>query len=113
MMKRRTVVAALCTTLAAVLFAGGAQGSTDKVRRIGLLAQDIQPGLQETFVAQLRTLGYVEGKNLVLEVRNAAGRNERLAALADELLRLKVEVIVAVNTPAVQAAKEATQTVPI
>ena len=78
-----------------------------------MLAQDLQPGLLETFRDELRQLGYVEGKSIHVELRNAAGRNELLAGLSDELLRLKVEVIVAVNTPAVQAAKKGTKTVPI
>ena len=90
---------------------GGAQ--TAAGRRIGVLAQDIQPGLLETLRDELRTRGYVEGRDLVIEVRNAAGRADRLRALADELLKLRVEVIVAVNTPAAKAAKQATSTVPI
>jgi putative ABC transport system substrate-binding protein len=58
-------------------------------------------------------LGYIEGAGISIELRNAAGRNERLPALADELLRLKVDVIVAVNTPAAKVAKKATQTIPV
>jgi putative ABC transport system substrate-binding protein len=57
--------------------------------------------------------GYVEGRDISIELQNAAGHNERLPALADDLLRLKVDVIVAVNTPAAQAAKKATKTVPV
>jgi ABC-type uncharacterized transport system substrate-binding protein len=83
------------------------------VHRVGLLAQDLQPGLLETFRDQLHRLGYVEGRSIVVETRNAGGHNDRLPGLADELLRLNVEVIVAVNTPAAQAAKKATHTVPI
>jgi len=84
-----------------------------RVHRIGILAQDLQPGLLETFRTELHKLGYVEGSGISIELRNAAGRNERLPALVEELLRLKVEVIVAVNTPAAQAAKNATKTVPV
>jgi putative ABC transport system substrate-binding protein len=69
------------------------------------LAQDLQPGLLETFRDELRRLGYVEGSSVSIELRNASGHNERLPALAQELLRLKVDVIVAINTPAAQAAK--------
>jgi putative ABC transport system substrate-binding protein len=82
-------------------------------RRIGVLAQDLQPGLLETFRDELRKLGYVEGSGIRIELRNAAGRNERLPALVEELLRLDVDVIVAINTPAATAAKNATRTVPI
>jgi ABC-type uncharacterized transport system substrate-binding protein len=81
--------------------------------RIGVLAQDLQPGLLETFRDRLRELGYVEGSSIDIELRNAEGRNERLASFAEELLRLYVEVIVAINTPAALAAKKATTTVPI
>jgi putative ABC transport system substrate-binding protein len=94
-------------------FAASAQPSTVPAHRIGLLAQDLQPGLLETFRDELHKLGYVEGVGVNIEMRNAAGQNERLPALTEELLRLKVEVIVAVNTPAVQAAAKATRTVPI
>jgi putative ABC transport system substrate-binding protein len=80
---------------------------------VGVLAQDLQPGLLETFRDELHKLGYVEGKTIGIEVRNAAGKSERLPALANDLLRLKVNVIVAVNTPAAKAAKKATKSVPI
>ena len=81
--------------------------------RIGVLAQDLQPGLLETLRDELTRLGHIEGRNMTIEVRNAAGRSDRLPAMVDELLRLEVEVIVAVNTPAAQAAKKATSTIPI
>ena len=60
-------------------------------------------GLDGGLRNELQKLGYVEGTNISIELRDAAGQNERLATLAEELLRLRVEVIVAVNTPAVQA----------
>ena len=85
-----------------------------QVHRIGVLLHNgAPPGLFEAFREGLHELGYVEGENLTLELRNAAGKNERLSALADELLRLKVDVILAVNTPAAQAAKKATARVPV
>jgi putative ABC transport system substrate-binding protein len=84
------------------------------VHRIGILAHDVPPPrLLETFREGLHERGYVEGKNLTVEVRNAEGKNERLSALVDELLRFKVDVILTVNTPAAQAAKRATATIPI
>jgi len=83
------------------------------VLRVGVLAQDLQPGLLETLRDQLQRLGYVEGKGIVIDVRNAGGRSDRLPALVAELLRLSVDVIVAVNTPAAKAAQNATKTVPI
>jgi putative tryptophan/tyrosine transport system substrate-binding protein len=61
----------------------------------------------------LRELGYVEGKNIVVEYRWAEGKIERLPDLAAELVRLKVEVIVTAGPPPTRAAKEATVTLPI
>jgi putative ABC transport system substrate-binding protein len=92
----------------------GAQAQQPKaIRRIGVLAQDLQPGLLETFRDELRKLGYVEGSDIRIELRNAAGRNERMPGLVEELLRLDVDVIVAINTPAARAAKNATRTIPV
>jgi putative tryptophan/tyrosine transport system substrate-binding protein len=90
-----------------------ARAQQKQVHRIGVLSQDLQPGLLETFRDELHKRGYVEGSNISLELRNANGHNERLPALAEELLKLNVDVIVAVNTPAAQAAKKATRTIPI
>ena len=109
-MRRREFI-----TLVGGLFAWpvAAHAQQRQAQLVGILSQDLQPGLLETFRDELRGLGYVEGQNIKIELRDAAGRNERLPALAEELLRLKVNVIVAVNTPAVQAAKKATKTVPV
>ena len=86
------------------------------IPRIGYLAGDLTTGqhLHDAFRQGLRDLGYVEGRNLVIETRSAEGRSERLPALAAELVALKVDVIVtAGGTLAALAAKQATQTVPI
>jgi len=99
-----------CMLLVAPSVAGAQPAA---VRRVGVLAQDLQPGLLETFRGELQRLGYVEGKTLAIEVRNAAGRESRLPTQAADLVRLKVEVIVAVNTPAALAASKATSTIPI
>ncbi len=112
-MRRRDILHLLCGAIAAALPRAARAQQVASPNRIGVLAQDLQPGLLETFRDELRKLGYVEGKNISIELRNAAGRNDQLPALADELLRLKVEAIVAINTPAAQAAKKASQTVPI
>ena len=110
-MIRRTFLLVVAFLLAAVV--ARAQQAR-KVHRVGVLLHDgAPPGLLEVFREGLHELGYVEGKNITIELRNAAGRNERLSALADELLRLKVDVILAVNTPAAQAAKKATAAIPI
>ncbi len=113
-MRRRDILQLLCGAAAAALpFATHAQQSVTPAHRIGVVAQDLQPGLLETFRDELHKLGYVEGAGIGIELRSAAGRNDRVPALAEELLRLKVEVIVAVNTPAAQAAKKASQAVPV
>jgi putative ABC transport system substrate-binding protein len=84
-----------------------------KVYRIGLLSPTSQsPGI-EAIRAGLQTLGYVEGHNLVIEYRSAEGRFDRLPDFAAELVRLHVDVIVAVVTQASLAAKNATSTIPI
>ena len=108
--RRRFLLTSLAGAFAVPLAAGAQPGV---VHRVGILAQDIQPGLLETFRDELRLLGYVDGKNIVIDVRNAEGRNDRLPPLIDDLLRLKAEVIVAVNTPAAKAAQKATRTVPV
>jgi len=102
-MIRRTLILIVAFLLAAVV--AQAQPAS-RVHRIGVLLHDgAPPGLLEAFREGLRELGYAEGKNIAIELRNAEGKNERLSALADELVRLKVEVILAVNTPSAHAAK--------
>jgi len=91
---------------------------TGKVYRIGILgnAPPTTPAvarLYEAFAEGLRERGYMEGENLVIERRWAEGRVERFPSLAAELVRLKVEVIVAGPTPPAVAAKNATGTIPI
>ena len=85
-----------------------------RMYRIGVLSPGAgPPGPLEAFREGLRDLGHVDGQTVVIEWRFADGKNERLPALADELVRLKVNVIFAVNTPAAWAAKKATTTIPI
>ena len=87
---------------------------TEKTRVIGYLSPANGPTVgTEVFRRGLRELGWFEGQNLRIEYRWAARRADRLPALADELVRLKVDLIVAQSTPAVQAAKTATATIPI
>ena len=69
-------------------------------------------GPHEAFRQGLRELGYVEGENVVVESRSAEGKLDRLPALAAELVRLKVDVIVTGGSEATRAAKEATVTTP-
>ena len=106
------VVLALSLTLAPL--AAEAQQAA-KVARIGWLGDKPagNPHLREAFLQGLRDLGYVEGRNLVIEYRSAEGKFERFPAVAAELVALKVDVIVAPGTPAALAAKQATRTLPI
>jgi putative tryptophan/tyrosine transport system substrate-binding protein len=114
-MDRRAFLGALGFVV--VPLGAGAQPA-GKVYRLGYLAitstpaRSSAPGF-EALVAGLRELGYVEGKNLVIDERYAEGRPERYGELAAELVALRVDVIVTVGMPAVLAAKRATSTVPI
>ena len=85
-----------------------------KLYRIGILSPDLPPpGFLDAFRQGLRELGYVEGHNIAFEVRSAEGYSQRLAALANLLVELKVDVILGINTPSVQAAKKSSATIPI
>ena len=87
-----------------------------KISRIGFLSTTSPsnvPTRLEAFRQGLRDLGYVEGKNIVIEYRYAEGNIDRLPALLDELMRLKVDVIVASGPSPTRAAKKATATIPI
>jgi putative ABC transport system substrate-binding protein len=86
---------------------------TAKAPVVGLLDGGERLEWWAAFRQQLRELGYVEGQNVAFEARFASGRFERLPALAQELVRLKVAVIVTSGTVAAQAAKRATSTIPI
>jgi len=109
---RLVVIVSFSLTLLAMPLAAGAQ-QTEKVYRVGLLSPTSQGFGVEAFRKGLRDLGYVEGHNIVVEHRSAEGRFDRLPELAAELVRLRVDVIVAVVTQASLAAKNATKTIPI
>src|SRR5229473_7251338 len=113
-MERRTFMAMLTGGIVAAPFTAEAQQAA-KIARIGYLVLNLaaNPHLTEAFRQGLRDLGYVEGRNVVIEYRDAEGKFERLPALAAELVALKVDVIVAGGTPAALAAKQATTTLPI
>src|SRR6266705_1801959 len=112
-MDRRDTVLALLA-LGAVPLAAEVQQAA-KIARIGYLTSSlgVNPHLPEAFHQGLRDLGYVEGRNLVIEYREAEGKADRLPALAAELVALKVDVIVASGTLAALAAKQTTRTLPI
>jgi putative ABC transport system substrate-binding protein len=117
-MTRRRIGLLVTLTLAILVvpLASNAQQAT-KVHRVGWLITGSPPSGSDprldTFRQGLRELGYIEGQNLVMEYRYAAGSEERLRALAAELVRLKVDVMVAGGCRAIRAAQHATRTIPI
>ncbi len=113
-MHKKITRRAFCSMLLVFPFPAWAQ-QAKKIPRIGVLSSG-SPGpspLLDAFKQGLRDLGYVEGQNIVLEHRFGEGKLERLADLAAELVRLKVDVIFTINAPAARAAKNVTKTIPI
>ncbi len=114
-MSKKLFCFALCAMLFSLCFPAQAQQPTN-IPRIGYL-EAVSPSISavrsEAFRQGLRELGYVEGKNIVTEYRYAEGKRDRLPALAAELVRLKVDVIVTAGASATRAAKKATSTIPI
>jgi putative tryptophan/tyrosine transport system substrate-binding protein len=113
-MERRAFLGTLAGGLLAAPLTVEAQQAA-KVVRIGYLAANLaaSPHLREAFFQGLRDLGYVEGRNVVIEYRDAEGKYERFPALATEPVALKVDVIVVTSTPSAVAVKQATRTIPI
>jgi putative ABC transport system substrate-binding protein len=111
---RRRLLIAVGAALAAPAF-----GQDGKPRRIGFLAplsrstRARPDAFYDAFVEGMRDAGYVEGKNLVIEWRFADGKFDRLPALAEELARSNVELIVTHSTPAIRALQRATRSIPI
>jgi putative ABC transport system substrate-binding protein len=111
MNRRCFLLTSLVGAIGAPLVAEAQQAG--KIARIGFLSLSSGPNPNMDIFRGLRDLGWVEGQNLAVEYRWAAGREDQLPALATELVRLKVDVIVTSTTPAAQAAKQATTTIPI
>src|SRR4029453_17902450 len=112
--RRRFLLTLVAGALAVPLDGKAQQGG--RVYRIGYLgagSPSAQANRVEALRAGLGDLGYVEGKNIVIEFRWAEGRSDRLSDLAAELVRLNVDVLVTGGTPAILAAKQATTTTPI
>ncbi|TMH04734.1 MAG: hypothetical protein E6H67_10200, partial [Betaproteobacteria bacterium] len=114
MASRRAFLATMMGGLLAKPLPVGAQ-QAGKVYRIGFVwdSPAVWPNALEAFRQGLRDLGWVEGKNIVVEYRWAEGRFDRLPSLMDELVRLKVDLIVAPTSIYTGAAKRATSTIPI
>lgn len=112
-MRHRIQAVMLCTVaLFGILGWTGPCSAQAKVARIGFLTP-ASGGVWPEFVEALRSLGYVEGQTITFEVRTADNNLGRLPALAAELVRSKVDIIVAVSPPAIRAAKQVTSTIPI
>ena len=111
-MDRRTFLAGTGAVLLVAPFAAEAQ-RPGKIHKIGFLAANIPGSASKNFLQGLRNLGYVEGRDFVMEYRFAEGHRDRLPELAADLVRARVDLIVTGGTPATMAAKQATQTIPI
>jgi len=102
-----------CSLLLALCFPSEAQ-QPKKVPRIGYLSSgSTNPDFREAFWQGLRDLGYVEGKNIVIEYRSAEGKFDRLPELTAELIGLKVDVLLATNSTAARGARKVNTTIPI
>ncbi|HSE89029.1 MAG TPA: ABC transporter substrate-binding protein [Candidatus Binatia bacterium] len=116
MNKRKLGSFALCAMLLSLSASAEAQ-QPKKVTRIGYLrfagVASVNPLRTDAFRLGLRQLGYTEGKDIIIEYRNADGKLDRLNELATELVRLKVDVIVTAGPAPTRAAKTATATIPI
>ena len=115
---RETVAKSMVVRLAAVVLLLAGSGAAEaqpaaREYRIGFVSSSVYIPAHDAFRQGLRELGYVEGKNAVIEMRFAEGRQERLPELIAEVLRLKVDVLVVGSTLGVLAARKATTTVPI
>jgi putative tryptophan/tyrosine transport system substrate-binding protein len=110
-MRRRQFIVGLGAVLAWPVVAQ----QTTKVPRIGFLwdSPDLWPAALESFRRGLRDLGWIEGRNVVVDYRWAEGRFDRLQEIADELVKLNVDIIVAPSSIYTEAARRATSTIPI
>jgi len=115
-MKRKITVLTLCAMLLALCVSAKAQ-QPGRIPRIGFLPSSgdtNNPGIEvRAFQQRLRDLGYIEGKNILIDYRYAEGKADRVPGLVTELVQLKVDVLVVGSPGAVQEAKQATKTIPI
>jgi len=117
-MRRREFIALLSSGVAGWPLAALAQQPTSTIRRVGFLLPGVARttavrGLLEAFREGLKEYGWVEGQNISVEYRFAGGKEDALPGIAAALVQSRLDVIVAEGTPAIQAAKNVTQTVPI
>jgi putative tryptophan/tyrosine transport system substrate-binding protein len=109
---KKNLLLTLCSLLLAL--GSSAQGQPTKVPRIGFVANTgAEDHSIEPFQQGLRDLGYIEGKNILVEYRYLEGRRDRVPGVLAELVQMNVDVLILGTPPAIRAAKEATKTVPI
>jgi putative ABC transport system substrate-binding protein len=110
--RREFLLASLAGTFAAPL---AVKAQPYKGAKVAILStgNPRSAAIYQAFEQRLRELGYVEGKNLVIEFRNAEGRTERLPSIAAELVRVNVDLVVVATDPATRAVREASTKIPI
>jgi ABC-type uncharacterized transport system substrate-binding protein len=112
--QNRKLVGLVALVLVLVRLAGGVEAQPPaKIPKIGFLSAGVRSSLHERFQREFRKLGYVDDKNVTFIFRFADTNYDRLPALAEELVRLKVDVIIAPGSNDTRAAKNATKTIPI
>lgn len=116
-MKERVAVSVIVTLILASFYLAEAQQTAKTTPRVGFIFSTGTPGDPspsfDAFQQGLRDLGYVEGKNVLIERRYAEGRLDRMSPFVREFVQQKVDVIIGVNNVVIRAAKEATKTIPI
>jgi putative ABC transport system substrate-binding protein len=119
-MKEKILASLISVSIVVSFYPAEAQQTAKTTPRIGFIVSTGAPGrpsphtaLFDAFQLRLRELGYVEGKNVLIERRYAEGRLDRMPGLVNELIQQNVDIIVAVNNVVIRAAKEATKTIPI
>ena len=113
MKKATSTLFILATLILAPVYPAQAQKQA-AIPRMGLLYLGAPPNaILDGFMQGMRELGYIEGKNIIIEYRFAEGKEDRLPELATELVRLKVDAVFTAGTPAIYALKQATKTIPI
>jgi putative tryptophan/tyrosine transport system substrate-binding protein len=112
-MRRRDFIKVIAGSATSWPLAAGAQQS-ERMRRVGILeTSSADAASYNAFLEAMKALGYIEGRNIVIEYRSAEGLGEQFPKLVADLIRLKVDIIVTRGTRAVVAAKSATTSVPI
>jgi putative tryptophan/tyrosine transport system substrate-binding protein len=113
-MRRHALLAVLWVAFGLIWLPFAAEAGQARLPRLGFLANQ-SPGWPpyQTFLTALRELGYIEGKNITIEIRYAQGNFDRLPELARELVRLDVDLLFVNGDQGLKAAKEATDTIPI